>query len=128
MNKSLVYLGGIVVIALIGGSVILQYRNSDENLLRKAIGNRWDVRDEYIEVKIQRQVGSWATGTAAVTDEPGSGSVWFALREEEEWIIITDGNGFPSCTELEPYNIPPKILQECYDEHRGELVPLSYQK
>lgn len=93
---------------------------SDEELIKKAFGEKYDRPVSEIELKVDKKADEYASGGIKFRGEMGGG--WFlAAKTGEEWVIVADGNGTVPCEAVEPYDFPVEMVPECYDEESGEL-------
>jgi len=87
----------------------------DNKLIKQALfdKNGWKETDE-ITVAVSINDGKYASGTASAQ---GGGGYFFAIKENNQWKIIADGNGTISCESLKPYpDYPKTLIPECWDE------------
>jgi hypothetical protein len=72
-------------------------------------------------VTVSKTDESHATGGAI---EPGAvgGGMWLAVKVNDTWKLIWDGNGTISCAIIAPYNFPTSMVPECWDETTQKSV------
>jgi len=87
----------------------------DEGELIKAAlfkKNNWSKTDD-ITVKVSTNDGKYASGTAT---SQGGGGYFYAVKDNDIWIIVADGNGVIECSSLTDYpDYPKTLISECYD-------------
>lgn len=59
--------------------------------------------------------GNYAIGSYGQVGVAGGG-IWIAAKVNGEWKIATQGNGFPNCDEIAPYNLPKDLIEGCVDK------------
>ncbi len=74
------------------------------------------------KVVINKHLGKYIGGSVIPVSGLGGGGYVFALKEENEMIIIADGNGSIMCGSIESYpDYPTYLIPECVDE-AGKIV------
>ncbi|MFZ2199981.1 MAG: hypothetical protein WAV40_04290, partial [Microgenomates group bacterium] len=69
---------------------------------------------DQIIVKIIQLAGNFASGSIAYTKEvEGSGEIWFAAKQNSNWIMVEETQEPPSCALMEQYQFPKSIYGEC---------------
>lgn len=53
-----------------------------------------------------------------------AGGMWLAHNNAGNWIVDYDGNGTIACEKVEPFNYPPSIISECWDENTNNIKNL----
>ena len=89
---------------------------TDEDLLKQAFANKYNTSPSEITVTIRQRVGDYASGGVNIGEGPGSGGVWFGVKQGDTWQIAADGNGIPLCSDLDAYNIPSELINSCVGE------------
>lgn len=90
-------------------------QENDNELIRQALFNKnnWKENND-ITVKISTNDGKYASGT--VTSQ-GSGGYFYAIKINNIWEIVADGNGVILCGYLSKYpDYPNTLIPECWDE------------
>lgn len=97
---------------------------SDVVLIQEAFAEKYSKPVSDTNVTINKNTGTHASGSIKFSGEMGGG-MWFAYTDSEgNWQIAFDGNGTPTCSQIEPHNFPSSIINECYDEDLGIMKPL----
>ncbi|MBU1017588.1 hypothetical protein KKA33_01005 [Patescibacteria group bacterium] len=81
----------------------------------------WEERLDILEVTVNNNDGSFASGSIRFTDSIGGGG-WLAASTAGGWVIAWDGNGTIGCAEIEPYDFPVSIVPECWDDENQVMV------
>jgi hypothetical protein len=65
--------------------------------------------------------GKYASGGAS---EPvGGGGMWFAIKINETWTLVWDGNGTIQCSKVSLYpDFPVDMIPECYNDQTQAMV------
>lgn len=93
----------------------------DNELIKTALfdKNGWKETDG-ITVTVSTNDGKYASGGATAQ---GGGGYFFAVKDNNEWVIVADGNGVIPCSSLEKYpDYPKTLIPECWDEERQENI------
>jgi len=73
-----------------------------------------------LNYSINKVEGNYASGSVG---GQGGGGMWFAAKVNGNWVIVSDGNGTTSCSDLSPYpDFPKDIIPECWDFSTNKLV------
>jgi hypothetical protein len=72
-------------------------------------------------VTISKTEDSYVSGGIKFAGEIGGG--WFlGAKEDDDWMVVVDGNGTVMCADIEPYDFPVDMVPECWDESQGKLI------
>ena len=96
-------------------------KESDNELIKKALflKNKWP-DDGTITVTVSTNDGKYASGTAT---SQGGGGYFFAIKVNDKWEIVADGNGIIECSSLTKYpDFPKTLIPECYDSATQKSV------
>jgi hypothetical protein len=77
-----------------------------------ALAEKYNLNPADITVTIEKQIGSFSTGTARFLSQTGVDR-WVAVQQGEFWIIVDDGTGALSCVDLDLYTVPVALIGEC---------------
>ncbi len=93
----------------------------NEQLIVQALAkkNNWD--PSTITARIMQQSGPHFAGSIGFSDSPGGG-LFYAVKQNEEMIIVFDGNGAPTCAVADGNNFPASMIPECYDTEKETLM------
>jgi len=80
----------------------------------------WE-HDSYLQkdvyVKIDKKIGNYVIGTMLIGGSQNISAPYFlAINENKEWIVVHNGQDKPKCGDIEPYNFPHEIIDQCYDD------------
>ena len=83
--------------------------------------NHWDAAIN-LEVTINKNDGTYASGTVREKGVEAGGGYFYAVKDGETWKIVADGNGVITCSSLVPYpSYPLSMIPECWDDVTGAL-------
>ncbi|MFA6007610.1 MAG: hypothetical protein WC784_03105 [Candidatus Shapirobacteria bacterium] len=86
----------------------------NEALIKAAFAKKYSAPIDQISVKIKEINATQVSGEVNFSDGGG----WFlAVKENNSWKIVADGNGFISCEVVAPYKFPISMLPECVDKN-----------
>lgn len=103
------------------GKVEASTTTSDEQLLAEAFAEKYSKPLGEVSVDITKSVDTFATGGVKLSSDPqAEGGLFFAVKQNDKWVIAWDGNGTIPCTSINPYNFPTEIISECVDD-QGNL-------
>lgn len=80
----------------------------------------WNMAD--MDITIATDQGDHASGGIKEKGSMAGGGYWFAANTDDGWIIASDGNGSILCADIDPYNFPTDMIEECYNEATGVVV------
>ena len=64
--------------------------------------------------------GNFAKGNVSTGE---GGGMWFAVKVENSWKLVWDGNGIIECTSVSPYpGFPADMIPQCYSTASGQLI------
>lgn len=147
MNKSLVYVVLLVLIALVG-ALWLRSANTQHNpavsritptviatatvttlpqdTILKAVAEELSKKynkpaDTYV-LTVAAESGAYAKGSVTVMGE-GGGGLWFAAQNNGVWKLVYDGNGIITCGSLAAYpQFPTALIPQCFDESSNTMM------
>jgi hypothetical protein len=139
-NNKKVYLLALIVIACT--SVVLQggikkeiksslkqtptptpiVTESVEDSIKNLLVEKYGWNKDTIILTVKNNENGYASGDVKMTGETGGG-LWFAAKIDNQWKLVSDGNGMTTCGQLKDYpNFPKTILPQCLDEKTNKLV------
>lgn len=92
----------------------------DEAFIKAAVLERVGLEEEEVEFTITTNTGTHAKGNIREVEAVGGG-YWLAAKAEGEWVAVYDGQAHPTCEEIEPYDFPTDLVEECLDDE-GNVV------
>jgi len=92
----------------------------EENLLKEAIYKKTGLSEGEASVTISKNTGKFATGGIKEYEAVG-GAYWLAVKTDEGWLGVYDGQSQPECEQINLYNFPKDMVPECLDEN-GEVI------
>jgi len=97
---------------------------TDNELIRQALvqKNNW-VDDNTILVSSYSNDGKYFSGAVGSTTGTGGGGYVYAIKVDDKWEIVADGNGVILCSSLTKYpDFPKTLIPECYDDKTQKTV------
>lgn len=93
---------------------------SDSDLIKEAMLRKINSDETKMQVTISKIDGNYAKGGVSPID--GAGGAWFiAAKVSENWVIVYDGQAYPYCSQIAPYNFPKTMVPQCWDA-KGAVV------
>lgn len=92
----------------------------EEALITEAVLNKLGLEAEEAEITITDNSGIHAKGNI-VEGEANGGGYFLAANTSEGWVVVYDGQANPACEDIEPYDFPTELVEECLDSE-GEVV------
>lgn len=82
-----------------------------------------------LEINITEEKGDYARGEIGFKD--GFGGIFLAFNNNGHWQIVYDGNGVIPCEQVEEYDFPEDMAQDCsyiqtMEVEQGEKFPISF--
>lgn len=68
-----------------------------------------------MDITVNKQYGGHASGSIMEKDSEVGGGYWFAAETAKGWVIAADGNGEIRCEDIDPYDFPSDMIEECTD-------------
>lgn len=96
-------------------------KESDNALIKKALftKNNW-TDDGSLTFTVSTNDGKYASGGVSAQ---GGGGYFFAIKVNDKWEIVADGNGVILCSSLVKYpDFPKTLIPECYDDKTQKTV------
>lgn len=73
-------------------------------------------------VKINKNIGDYLSGSVLVGGSRNiSAPEFFAVKQNGNWIVVFNGQDYPTCGAISPYHFPHDIIAKCYDETIQQL-------
>jgi len=95
----------------------------DLTLITNALIKKTGISKEMITVTISKHIGNYAVGGITEKDAIG-GAQWFAAKTGDGWVIVHDGQDYPTCSSLVGYDFPKEILTSCWDNTTNKVKSL----
>ena len=91
--------------------------------IEEAFLNKYPDWMEYnMEIIVSEVDGDYASGGSRPKDGLAGGGYFFAAETDDGWVIAADGNGNILCSDIEPYDFPPDMIPECWNDVNMALV------
>jgi len=66
-----------------------------------------------LTITVSKIEGMFSSGGAG---GQGGGGMWFAVKPNDHWLLVWDGNGTINCSDLSSYpDFPATLISECYN-------------
>lgn len=88
--------------------------NADE--VKKAFAEKYDKDVETISIEVTHELENHIRGIVKFGELIGDGGMFLAAKVEGKWVIVVDGQGAYTCNEVEPYNFPADMIEDCYTQ------------
>jgi len=88
---------------------------TDESLIKKALVEKDGLDPDGFEVIINKRDGRYVSGGVQPIPMGPGGGYFFAVRQDDTWLVPASGNGTISCEAIEPYDFPVEMIPECWD-------------
>ena len=106
-----------------GAPVTPQSENSvdDEALIKEALVAKTGITQDLINVTISQKVDNFVKGSVGTKGEETGGGYFLAVKVNNAWTIVYDGQSQPNCSAVNPYSFPSSMASECLD-NSGNLT------
>jgi hypothetical protein len=115
-----------------GGPADTDETGDTAEAIKQLFAEKYEREVENIRLSFAQETEDYLAGTVSflkegeTTPSPGNSGGFLAARNESgEWVLVFDGNGTVSCTEIEPYDFPLEMVSECFDEESQTLINLA---
>ncbi|MDP6561720.1 MAG: hypothetical protein QF793_02225 [Candidatus Peribacteraceae bacterium] len=105
---------GLLTIVLISCSPATEQSPSGTTI-EEVLSTLYAVPAAELTIEKRQQVDRFMSGRVTIGNGPGGG-VFYAVKQNDLWIIAAHGNGLPECSELDPYGFPAEIAEVCLTE------------
>ncbi len=92
----------------------------EETLITEAVLDGIGLVADEVDFSITDNTGIHAKGNVREVDAVGGG-YWLAANTEDGWVHVYDGQAHPTCEQIEPFDFPLDLVEECLDSE-GEVV------
>jgi len=93
--------------------------------IEEALREKYDWEKGQVIITVNKNDGSFASGSVMPADPNEMGGAgWFAGKVSGTWKIIWDGNGTPTCDQIEAFDkdVPTSLMSDCYDENTNAMI------
>lgn len=78
--------------------------------------------DKDLYIRIDKNTDYYVRGTALTGGSKNISAPYFlAVKQNDIWKVIFNGQDYPDCNILAPYNFPDNIIDKCFDESIKKL-------
>lgn len=102
-------------------NVTLDVNNEISDDIKSALAEKFSKDESVIDVKVNEVLNDYAKGTVNFTDEH-SGGIFLAIKTDNTWKLIFDGNGIVECITLNEYEYPAELMPQCWNKTSQILV------
>ncbi|MBU2213330.1 hypothetical protein KKC44_05990 [Patescibacteria group bacterium] len=86
--------------------------DTTEEAIAFSFSIKYEIDMTDIDVDVQQETADHARGMVKLGDE---GGLFLAAETNGMWAIAHDGNGAISCKDLEQYDFPAEMIEDCAD-------------
>jgi len=97
---------------------IVNPEKSVSKVMTEEFSKRYNKAIENVEVTVDLEQSGFAKGSIRFKGE-GGGAIWFAAKVNDEWKLVSDGQGPMDCATAENYNMPKDLVPGCIDTHNN---------
>lgn len=95
---------------------------TDAEFIAQALAEKYNKKNNEVTVRIDKQIDNYVLGGVTFgAGGQGEGGLLLAAKVNDKWEIAFDGNGSIACSQVDPYNFPVEMVNECVDE-QGNLI------
>lgn len=94
---------------------------SDEEKIQKAMAEHRSKSVSATSIAVSQTSGSYATGTVSFDGEMSGGWFLAVKTDDNDWKIVSDGNGTVACGDIADFDFPQDMVPQCWDESLMEL-------
>ena len=80
--------------------------------IRTALAERTEIAEEDLDFTIDANTGIHAKGSVKHKDGV-SGAHYLAVKLNDQWMVVFDGQDSPFCEDIAPYNFPVDFVPVC---------------
>ena len=87
---------------------------STEEAIKTLLANKYGKKKSEVTLEIEEETDDHARG--GVEFQPGgseNSGIFLTAKVEGEWVLAFDGNGAVSCEQLEMYDFPEEMMEDC---------------
>ena len=96
---------------------------SKEEAIKSLFASKYSESASNISITIEKENGNYVRGIVEFGEGgPGQAGGFLAVKTEEGWELVYDGNGAVPCSDIELYDFPTDIIGECFDEETGAFI------
>ncbi len=85
---------------------------SDEELIKQALYKKFNSDETKLNVTISKITAKFAKGLVKEVEAVGGG-YFLAAKTASGWVIVYDGQAYPTCAQLQPYDFPLDMIDQC---------------
>ncbi len=121
----------VIVIIMIAGfgywfyksyNISLPDQSPTEDLIKELFAAKYGKEISEITIEINKETETNVAGVVQFSPiGPENSGVFLAVKVDDNWKIIYDGQGSIPCLDIEPYNFPVDQVPECANLN-GELI------
>ena len=87
---------------------------NEDNLIKQAIYQKTGLNEATADIAVNQNTGTYATGNIKEKEAVG-GAYWLAAKKDGQWVAVYDGQAYPTCAQIAPYNFPISMVPACLD-------------
>lgn len=86
----------------------------ESQAIKQAVLDKIKLNENQAIVTVLKNTGQHASGGIKEIGEAG-GAMYLAAKVNDKWVIVFDGQTYPTCIQIEPYSFPQDMVPECLD-------------
>ena len=97
-----------------GGDEIKPVISKDE-AIKQLFADKYNKEISAVNIDINKETENHLRGMVKFEDEeePGNSGIFLAAMVYDKWELVFDGQGVISCEEMEKYNFPEDMIEDC---------------
>ncbi|MBD3282489.1 MAG: hypothetical protein GF387_02670, partial [Candidatus Portnoybacteria bacterium] len=98
----------------------INHQFTKNELIKKLFAEKYNKKMSEISLSIEEEAENHVRGSIRFESNSGAGGIFLAAKVNGEWRLVFDGNGAIPCEELERYNFPEKMKEDCAESQTIE--------
>ena len=101
---------------------------SSEESIKNLFAEKYSKDLSEILITIDKEENDHFSGIVVFGDGgPGEAGGFLAVKIDDVWELVYDGNGFIPCLTIEPYDFSVDMVEECFDEETQVMIDRTEQ-
>lgn len=102
------------------GDSSIEHLFSKEELIKKLFAKKYNKKVAQVTITISKETENHVRGGVSfVPGGPGEEGIFLAAKVDDHWELVFDGTGVISCEQMEKYNFPEDMIEDC---HRTQTI------
>jgi hypothetical protein len=88
---------------------------SMDEAIKRLFAEKYNKKVSAVTININKETENHIRGTVRFEDEeePGNSGIFLAAKVYDNWELVFDGQGAIYCGEMEEYNFPEDMIEDC---------------